>query len=1270
MAPTDAISRSTTKFVSWNVRGLNHPVKRSKVFSHLRKLKAEVIFLQETHLRTSDISRLQRGCVSQVFHSKLNSKFRGTAILIGKNVQFISSKVVADENGRFIIVQGRLYNLPVVLVNVYAPNWDNPRFFKDLFSRIPESGTHQLIFGGDFNTVLQPSLDRSKIQTDPPSNSALIIKALCQSSGVVDPWRFKNPTSKEFSFFSAVHQTYSRIDFFLLDKKMLPLIKSCSYESIVISDHSPVVMELWLQNNLTTRRNWRLNPILLSDKAFVDFLSAQIDFFLDTNQLPDTNIFTLWETLKVYLRGQIIEYTARLNKSRSKRFTELIKLIHDVDQLHSVSPSADLCKRRIALQTEFDLLAAREVEEKFLKSRQSHYEHGERASRLLSHQLRQYSAANHITEIQATDGTIKSDPKDINDQFKTFYSSLYTSDGSHDNSFVESLDLPTINDGDKASLEEPISVAEIGRAIKLMKNRKAPGPDGYPIEFYKAFATKLTPLLCAVYTESLKQKKLPSSMTQAIISVLPKKDKDPTKCESYRPISLLTCDYKILTKILALRLESVVPTIVHPDQTGFIKGRQSYHNLRRLFNIIYSDHSTLLPEIAISLDAHKAFDRIEYKHLFKSLCKFGFGPTFISWIQTLYTLPQASVRTNNIHSDYFTLQRGTRQGCPLSPLLFDLAIEPLAVALRQDRDIEGINRGGQVHKVSLYADDLLLFLSDPAISIPKCLDIISQFGAASGYKINLTKSVLFPINKKALTMSFNSCAFRVTNGPFTYLGVKVTRCFKELLKHNFRPIMDQTKKDLSRWSTLPLSLAGRINTVKMVILPKFLYLFQTVPIFLPKSYFKELDKYISIFIWNKTIPRVRKSVLERRKANGGLALPNFLYYYWAANIYKLTTWYNVSATGEGPEWSLMEQRACSPVSLASMLCAPLPLMVGAHTDNPMVKGSLRIWTQFRKHFDLVQAVVSMPLTANPLFKPSLMDAAFRLWYKKGIHCVGDLFIDGVFCSFDQLVKKYNIPMLHRFRYFQVRDFIRTHFLSFPSEPPPSPLVECLKLKPHLPGCVSQIYSIIQNINCHPLHHLRTQWGEDLNTELSEETWQRVIQKIHTSSICVRHGLIQFKVVNRLHSCRAKLARIYPGLDPNCVRCNQAPATLGHMFWTCPKLCTFWSEIFNTFSYICKKKIDPDPATATFGVAPSNSGLSKYDSHLIAFSTLLARRLILFNWKSSAPPTHSRWIREVMSALKLEKIRCTVQGSAKKFQKTWYPFLDYFEKEFDANILDK
>ena len=140
--------------------------------------------------------------------------------------------------------------------------------------------------------------------------------------------------------------------------------------------------------------------------------------------------------------------------------------------------------------------------------------------------------------------------------------------------------------------------------------------------------------------------------------------------------------------------------------------------MRRLFNILYADHSTLQPETIFSLDAEKAFDRVEWDYLFTVLKKFEFGPIFCNWIKILYSTPTASVRTNNITLRYFPLQRGTRQGCCLSPLLFDLAIEPLAIAMCSDDGVPGVTRRGLVHKVSLYDDDLLLYIANPVTSIP------------------------------------------------------------------------------------------------------------------------------------------------------------------------------------------------------------------------------------------------------------------------------------------------------------------------------------------------------------------------------------------------------------------------------------------------------------------------------------------------------------------------------------------------------------------------
>ena len=167
-------------------------------------------------------------------------------------------------------------------------------------------------------------------------------------------------------------------------------------------------------------------------------------------------------------------------------------------------------------------------------------------------------------------------------------------------------------------------------------------------------------------------------------------------------------------------------------------------------------------------------------------------------------------------------------------------MEPLATSIRQCTDIKGIFRANQEHKISQYADDVVLYISDPLVSIPHIINILKDFGSFSGYKLNLGKSELLPITTVATQASLHSLPFKVTNNRFNYLGVCVTKSHSQLLKANFTPLIERTKQDLTRWSTMPLSLAGRISIIKMNILPKF-FLFQCIPYFLTKTFFTKLD---------------------------------------------------------------------------------------------------------------------------------------------------------------------------------------------------------------------------------------------------------------------------------------------------------------------------------------------------------------------------------------------------------------------------------------------
>ena len=298
------------RFISWNVKSMNGPVKRSRVFTHLKNLKADIMFLQETHLKTTDHARLHKPWIGQVFHSNFNVRARGVAILVNKRIQFTASNIIADQNGRYIIVTGILYQTPVLLVNVYAPNWDDVNFMDTLFSSLPNLNTHRLIFGGDLNCVLNPALDRSSPKSLTLSKTSTSISTFMNENGCVDPWRTLNAVSKSFSFFSGVHHSFSRIDYFFIDRTRMSSVHSVDYLAIVISDHAPLQLDISFSLHKKVCPLWKFDALLLSDKDFCAKISQSFDTFMLTNKSDEISHSLFWETLKVVLRGEIISYTS------------------------------------------------------------------------------------------------------------------------------------------------------------------------------------------------------------------------------------------------------------------------------------------------------------------------------------------------------------------------------------------------------------------------------------------------------------------------------------------------------------------------------------------------------------------------------------------------------------------------------------------------------------------------------------------------------------------------------------------------------------------------------------------------------------------------------------------------------------------------------------------------------------------------------------------------------------------------------------------------
>lgn len=240
----------------------------------------------------------------------------------------------------------------------------------------------------------------------------------------------------------------------------------------------------------------------------------------------------------------------------------------------------------------------------------------------------------------------------------------------------------------------------------------------------------------------------------------------------------------------------------------------------------------------------------------------------------------------NRMSEAFALGRGTRQGCPLSPLLFAIAIEPLAAQIRDSPRIEGFRYGDLHEKLMLYADDMLLFLGDTSQSLLGVMNIIEQFGHFSGLTINWSKSALMMLDESGDVNLPDSCPIPTTTG-IKYLGVQISPCVGDFCSLNIFPLLSRFRDKINTWNNLMLSLAGKANLIKMILMPQLLYFLHNSPVVIHLKIFRVVNTLFRKLLWHNKAPRVRIEQLQCPKDGGGLAVPNPWLYYIAAQLQHL-----------------------------------------------------------------------------------------------------------------------------------------------------------------------------------------------------------------------------------------------------------------------------------------------------------------------------------------------------------------------------------------------
>uniref|UniRef100_A0A803TRG2 Reverse transcriptase domain-containing protein n=1 Tax=Anolis carolinensis TaxID=28377 RepID=A0A803TRG2_ANOCA len=388
---------------------------------------------------------------------------------------------------------------------------------------------------------------------------------------------------------------------------------------------------------------------------------------------------------------------------------------------------------------------------------------------------------------------------------------------------------------------------------------------------------------------------IPESWKEAEIIMIYKEGTNSDEVQNYRPISLLNNDYKIFTKILANQFKTFLADWVSEEQTGFLPNRSVRDNIRTIIDTIeYYEVNQQKVLGLLSLDAEKAFDKLNWDFFKVLIQELDVGWQFQNGIKAIYNEQGAKIRINGQTTENFPINKGTRQGCPLSPLIFIFALELLIRNIKKDKNLKGMRIDKQEYKVRAFADDIICIIENPKHNIQIWLDKIEEFGKLAGLKINKNKT-------KILTKNMTNSSkdeLREESGLDTplkikYLGIWISAKNNQLLELNYITKWKEIRRDLDAWKNLNLSLLGRVATIKMTILPKILYLFQNIPIIRNNNLFKVWQWDISRFIWNNKKPRIKHSTMITPKNKGGVGLPDLRMYHEACAMDWLKEWTNL-----------------------------------------------------------------------------------------------------------------------------------------------------------------------------------------------------------------------------------------------------------------------------------------------------------------------------------------------------------------------------------------
>ncbi|CAM8940592.1 unnamed protein product [Rhodiola kirilowii] len=462
--------------------------------------------------------------------------------------------------------------------------------------------------------------------------------------------------------------------------------------------------------------------------------------------------------------------------------------------------------------------------------------------------------SQNCIRLRLEDESFTDDVDSIGAKAEEYFRGLFGDCSDQSNIEVEDLIHPSITQEQNDNLCKVPSEVEIKEAIDSMNHANAPGPDGLTGKFYSSCWEIIKKDTCEAIEGFFHGLQLPKAISSTSVILLPK-IKRANSMDQIRPISLCNFAHKIISSILNSRLKIVLPMLVGLEQSGFVEGRSISECIGLAHDIIRDiNHKAFGGNVMVKLDMSKAYDRLSWRFLLRVFRAFGFAERWCDLIFRNISNCWYSVAWGGKDFGFFKSNRGVRQGDPLSPSLFVIAMEYFsrminnAVLSKTIRPYQTKGNSTLVHHL-MYADDLLIFSNDHKGSIAKLLGIITKFCCMSGQQLNPVKSRVFFskfINDARRKELIKSTKFTAGQFPTKYLGAPL---FPGRPKISYFQHMEETIRGrIAEWYKSFLSMSGRTTLISSVLGSLHIHILSIIPV--PKTCLKRIESLMKNFLWD------------------------------------------------------------------------------------------------------------------------------------------------------------------------------------------------------------------------------------------------------------------------------------------------------------------------------------------------------------------------------------------------------------------------------------